>query len=252
MRWTLSRKVVFALLVVVFSIPILIMSYVPELFIIVLFGILLGCFSWYVIGRATPHLARFYFRVHQRLFSRSPDTREIAFIENQDHHIGDYWVKFYRALVESFFPTIVAFSIMGYILRNAGSVNDPKVFLVLLFAPAIVSFLIPIKILRDSKLYYLDKSNKEVISLCRELYIRLKSYGGILALGLFLFTLYSVSGGLEGVVTNLLVYFSFIYPSITLTFFVYFDRWHEVFVDRTDEKGRLEGLETFVIALKRR
>ncbi|MGM0405142.1 MAG: hypothetical protein ACQEQM_03260 [Thermoplasmatota archaeon] len=249
--WTLRKSIVFVLLVGIFAIPLLIMTLVPELYIIILFSIILGSGAWLFAGTLTPFLTSIYLKLYKKFNSFFGSSRKIMIVRNKTYSAENLWDVFYKSLSESLFPTIIAFTVVGYILRDAGTVNNPHVFVILIFCPVIVAFLIPIRILQDSKLYYVDKGNKEVISLCREVTIRLKSVGGILALGLFLFTLYTISGTLEDALLNLLVYFSFTYPTITLTSYFYYDRWHREFISDVNSKGERSGLERIAIGIFR-
>lgn len=247
--WTLKKSIVFVLLVGLFAIPLLIMTLVPELYIIIMFSVLLGSGAWLFSGSLTPFLTGLYIKLHSKFTGFFGAARKISIVKNKTYSSENFWDIFYKSLSESIFPTIIAFTVVGYILRDAGTVNSPNVFLILIFGPVIVAFLIPIRILQDSKLYYIDKGTKEVISLCREVNIRLKSVGGILALGLFLLTLYTISGELEETLINLLVYFSFTYPTITLTSYFYYDRWHRGFIADVNRKGKYSGVDSIAIGI---
>ena len=249
MNWSLGKKLFFLLLIAIFSIPLLIMITIPELYIIIVFSIVVGSGLWYIIGRLTPFFTGLYIVFHKKLVKIFGWERKISLIENKKYKTQSYWDNFYRSLLDSFFPTIIAFTIIGYLLRNTGEVNNPQVFLVLLFSPVIVSFIIPLRILQDSKLYYVDKNNKEIISLGREVNVRLKSIGGLLALGLFLLTLYTVTENLNEVAGNLIVFFSFIYPTISITSYLYYDKWHRDFIERTNIQGEVSKIPDYLLGL---
>jgi len=249
--WSLKKRIVFVLLVGLFAVPLLIMTMVPELYIIILFSLLLGSGAWLFAGALTPFFTSVYIKLYKKFSGFFGAEREIIIVRNKTYSTENFWDVFHKSLSESIFPTIIAFTVVGYILRDVGTVNNPYVFVVLIFCPVIVAFLIPIRILHDSKLYYVDKSNKEIISLGREVTLRLKSIGGILALGLFLLTLYTVSGTMEEALLNLVVYFSFTYPTITLTSYLYYDRWHRGFIYDVNQKGEYSKLERIAIGLFR-
>ncbi|MFW6040896.1 MAG: hypothetical protein ACOC85_03575 [Thermoplasmatota archaeon] len=238
-------------MLIVFSVPLLIMATIPELYLIILFSIVAGSISWYITGRLTPVLTKLYIIIYKKLRSRFKGLRQISLIENKKYTSKSYWDIFYRALVNSFFPTIISFTVIGYLLRDTGTVNNPQVFLILIFSPVIVSFIIPLRILQESKLYYVDNLNKEIISVGREANVRLKSIGGLLALGLFLFTLYSVTGDLNELANNLIVFFSFIYPTITITSYLYYDRWHREFIELTNWEGKVTRIPDYIVGLFR-
>ncbi|MFO7791707.1 MAG: hypothetical protein R6W73_01825 [Candidatus Saliniplasma sp.] len=250
-RWNLRKRIAFVLLVGLFTIPLLIMLEIPELYIIILFSVLLGSVTWLFAGILTPSLIGVYIKLHNKFNGFFGVTREISILKNKKYSAESFWDIFYKSLSEALFPTIIAFTVAGYILKDVGTVNNPNVFLVLIFGPVIVSFLIPIRILQDSKLYYIDRRTKEVISLCRELNMRLKSVGGVVALGLFLLTLYTISGDIQETLLNLVVYFSFTYPTITITSYFYYDRWHRGFIADVNRKGRYSGLERIAIGIFR-
>ncbi len=249
--WDLKKRIAFVLLVGLFAIPLLIMTQIPELYVIILFSILLGSGTWLFIGILTPFFTGLYIKLYGRFNNLSKSSKEITLVRNKKYYHRNFWDVFYRSLSESFFPTVIAFTVVGYILRDVGSVNDPYVFLVLIFCPIIVSFLIPIRIMMESRLYYIDSANKEITSLGREIYVRLKSVGGILALGLFLITLYTLTENLNEALINLLVYFSFTYPTITITSYLYYDRWHRSFVADVNRKGKYSGVESVAIGIFR-
>lgn len=91
--------------------------------------------------------------------------------------------------------------------------------------------------MQDSRLYYLNGETEEVISLGRILNVRLKSRGGIIVLVLFVYILYTVTGTMQTALQKLLVFFSHIYPAITVTSFIYHDRWHPGFSERVVRAG---------------
>lgn len=245
----MAKKLTFLLLVAIFSIPLLIMSTLPSLYIIIFFSLIAGCATWYLFGRLTPFFTSIYISLFHGLIGKFSSEKEISIVENKNYRKYDFWNVFYRSLSDSFFPTVISFTAIGYMLRNSGSPNNPRVFLILLFAPVIVSFIIPIRILRDSRLFYLDRDKKEIISVCRDIFIRLKSVGGLLALGLFLLTLYTISDNLNEAVNNLIVYFSFIYPTITITSYIYYDRWHRGFIELTNYVGESRDIREYVLGL---
>ncbi len=247
--WSLRKRIAFVSLVGLLIIPLLIMLEIPELYIIIFFSVLLGSGAWLFVGMLTPFLTGLYFKLHNKFNGFLGSTRKISLLRNKTYSAESFWDIFYKSLSEALFPTIIAFTIAGYILKDVGTVNNANVFLVLIFGPVIVSFLIPIRILQDSKLYYVDRRTKEVISVCRELNMRLKSVGGVVALGLFLFTLYTVSGSVQEALLNLVVYFSFTYPTITLTSYFYYDRWHRGFIAEVNRKGRYSGLEKIAVGI---
>lgn len=250
--WSLRKKIKFALLLLIFVVPVMVLSSIPELFLIILFSIIAGSFTWWAVGLITPFLTKLYLKLHTLVMGKTGISKKIALVKNRKFGSVRFWDLFYRSLQDSFFPTIIAFSLIGFILRNAGGVLNDQVFLILIFSPIIVSFMIPLRIVQDSKLYYLNKETKEVISLGREINIRLKSIGGIMALGLFIFTLYTVTQDIRGVLTNLLIFFSFIYPTITITSFIYYKRWHPSFTGKTTKVGLDEGKQKYLISLLKR
>lgn len=244
--WSIGKKIKFILLLVIFIIPIVVLMNIPELFLIVLFSVIAGCLTWFVTGKLTPFFTGIYIGLHKK-FSSNP--RLIAVLKNKKPPSNNVWNVVYMSLSESIFPTIIAFSIIGYILKNSEKLQSEQVFLVLLFAPVIVFFVIPLKILMDSKLFYLNRETKEVTSLGKEVNIRLKSVGGIFALALFMFTLYVVNRNLSSVFEDVTIYFSFIYPTISITSIYYNLKWHRNFLFDLEEKAYEKETPQYAVAL---
>ncbi len=230
-RWPLKKKTTFVFLLALFlvPIPVIVLSSVPALFLVILVSIAGGCCTWWAVGRSTPFLVKVYLRTHARLTGKTGPARTVALLEDWTFSPDEGWDSFYRALQDSLFPTVIALSLIGYILRDVESVANTDVFVILNFAPVIVLFVVPLWIVQDSKLYYLDRETKEVIALGRMLNIRLKSIGGVIALALFTYTLYTVTGTMQGALHKLLLYFSHIYPTITVTSLIYHRLWHTGF-----------------------
>ncbi len=249
MGWNIGKKLWFVLLLVVFLIPLAIISTVSGLFFLMMLGVAGGSISWYFVGRLTPRFITWYLKIHQTFLRRLGSDRKIVALHNRRYLGNDRWDVFYRSLSDSFFPTVITFTVIGMALRDTGDPTSGIVFLVLFFAPVIVSITVPIRILTDSRLYYIDKKSKEIISLGQEANTRLKSVGGFLAFLLFLFTLYGLIQDLGAVLENLLVYFSFIYPTITLTSFVYFERWHDDFTRKTATRALRSGTRAVTVGL---
>lgn len=113
----------------------------------------------------------------------------------------------------------------------------------------IVFFVIPLKILIDSKLFYLNRDTKEVTSLGKEVNIRLKSVGGIFALALFMYTLYIVNKNIHAVFEDIVIYFSFIYPTISITSLYYNLKWHRNFLFDLEEKAYEKDTPQYAVAL---
>ncbi len=235
----------------VFLIPLAIITTVPGLFFLMMVGVVAGSVSWYLVGRLTPTFTLWYLKMHKRLLRKTGGDRKVVALRNKKGIPYERWDVFYRSLSDSFFPTVIAFSIIGLILSDTGDPSSGMVFLVLLFAPVLVSITVPIRILSDSKLYYIDENSKEVITLGHEVNIRLKSVGGVLAFLIFLFTLYTLLRDIGGVLENLIIYFSFIYPTITLTAFVYYERWHRDFTTETSRRPIKHGLPSLTVGLLR-
>ncbi|MFW5928489.1 MAG: hypothetical protein ACOCSL_04715 [Thermoplasmatota archaeon] len=244
--WSIGKKIKFILLLLIFIVPIVVLMNIPELFLIVLFSVIAGSSTWYLTGKLTPFFIGIYIRLHKK-FSGNP--KMIAVLKNKNPSSSDVWNKVYMSLSESIFPTIIAFSIIGYILKNSETLQSEQVFLVLLFAPVIVFFVIPLKILIDSKLFYLNRNTKEVTSLGKEVNIRLKSVGGIFALALFMYTLYIVNRDIHSVFEDITIYFSFIYPTISITSLYYNLKWHRIFLFDLEEKAYEVNTPQYAVAL---
>ncbi|GEM_PF-6741303 len=249
--WKLGKGLMFLLLLVIFLVPLAIITTVPGMLFLMMLGVAAGCASWYAVGRLTPGFTLWYLRIHKKFLRRAGGGRKVIALTNRKGWEEGRLDVFYRALSESFFPTVIAFSVIGFILSDAGDLFSGRVFLVLLFAPVLVSITVPIRILNDSKLYYIDADSKEVITLGHEFNIRLKSIGGVLAFFIFLFTLYTLLQDITGVIENLVVYFSFIYPTITITAFIYYERWHREFTVDTSREPVRHGLPTMTVGLLR-
>ena len=244
--WSTGKKVKFVILLLLFIVPIVVLMNIPEIFLIILFSVIAGSFTWYITAKLTPFFTGIYINLHEK-FSGNP--RLIAVLKNKNPPSNNPWNVVYNSLRESIFPTIIAFSIIGYILKNSETLQSEQVFLVLLFAPVIVFFVIPIKILIDSKLFYLNRETKEVTSLGKEVNIRLRSVGGIFALALFIFTLYIVNRNLSSVFEDITIYFSFIYPTISITSIYYNLKWHRNFLFDLEEKAYEVETPQYAVAL---
>ncbi len=251
MGWNIGKKMWFILLLMVFLIPLAVITTVPGLFFLMTIGVVTGSVSWYLVGKLTPAFTLWYLSVHKKFSGKTGAGRRVVALRNKKGIPYERWDVFYRSLSDSFFPTVIAFSIIGFILSDTGEPFSGMVLLVLLFAPALVSITVPIRILSDSKLYYIDENSKEVITLGHEVNIRLKSVGGLLAFLIFLFTLYTLLQDIGGVLENLIIYFSFIYPTITLTAFVYYERWHRDFTAETSRRPIRHGLPSITVGLLR-
>ena len=244
--WSIGKKIKFILLLIIFIVPIVFLMNIPELFLIILISVIAGSLTWYITGKLTPFFTGIYIRLHKK-FSKNPKL--IAVLKNKNPPSSNVWNKIYMSLSESLFPTIIAFSIIGYILKNSETLQSEQVFLVLLFAPVIVFFVIPLKILIDSKLFYLNRETKEVTSLGKEINIRLKSVGGLFALALFIFTLYIVNKDIHAVFEDIVIYFSFIYPTISITSLYYNLKWHRNFLFDLEEKAYEKDTPQYAVAL---
>lgn len=240
--WTPGKTLLFVVLLAlcIAAVPVIVWSGVPELLLLIMASVAGGLAVWWTAGKLTPLLMTLFLRLHERVAGAADISREIALVDGTDG--GDErWNALYRSLRLALFPTAIALSLIGYVLRDIASLGSPDVFLVLYLAPVIVAFMVPLWIVRDSPLFYHYPDTREVISMGRQLGIRLKSVGGVTALGLLVFTLYTVTGSLQDAVVKLVVFFSHIYPALVLTSYVYHARWHQNFVKRTARAAVEEG-----------
>ncbi len=251
--WPPGKKILFAVLLALCTaaVPVIIWSGVPLLLLLILASVAGGLVVWWTAGKLTPFLMTMYLRLHERMAGAADVSREIALVDSTDGN-DERWNALYRSLRLSLFPTGIALSLIGYVLRDIGSLGSRDVFLVLYLAPVIVVFMVPLWIVRDSPLFYHYPGTREVISMGRQLGIRLKSVGGVTALGLFLFTLYTVTGSLQDAAVKFVVFFSHIYPALVLTSSVYHARWHQEFVKRTARAAVEEGKREHRVRLEER
>jgi len=240
---TLRKQIPFAVLLAVVTAAglVIAVSGVPALFLLILVSVITGCLAWWLAGRITPILVAWYLRLHALAAGSAAVSRETILVDGHMEADDGRWSMLHRSLRLSLFPTVIGLSLIGYILRDIGSLGSRDVYVVLYFTPVFVVFIVPLWIVQDSPLYYHDSRSGEVISMGHLAGIRLKSVGGLLALALVAYTLYTVTGSLQAAAWKLTVFFSHIYLTVVATSTVYHARWHHGFTGRATTAAETAG-----------